>query len=62
MPLMYVQKLGSVEVDRLPKRIPKTVGIAGKRFNLDRELYLMKWAVNHSTPDSRARLMMGRLM
>jgi hypothetical protein len=62
MPSMYIPKLGVIEVDRLPKRIPKTVGVDGKRFNLDKELYMMKWAVNHATPMERARMMTGRLI
>ena len=56
MPYITIKGIGEVEVDRLPKRIPKKVTIYGREYPVDEEMYMLTWAINHATPEARAKI------
>jgi hypothetical protein len=59
MPYMKISGLGTVEVTRLPKRIPKTMRdpMLGGRVKVDREAYKVIWARKYGTARARKKIM-----
>lgn len=46
-----------IEVDRKPKRIPKTITVGGVRMPVDRDMFMLLWAIDHATKKGRAKLL-----
>jgi hypothetical protein len=59
-PTIEVKGMGEIEVDKLPRRVPKTVRLFGRKYPVDEEKFRLVWAINHATQDARNRIMLKR--
>lgn len=55
LPKMRVKGVGLIEVTRLPKRIPPTVRLGNMDFPVDKENFIVVWAMQHMSKAERKR-------
>lgn len=55
LPRINVHGVGKVEVTRLPKRIPKTIKLGRVVVPVDKQAYLVTWALAHQTAADAAK-------
>ena len=49
LPRIMVHGVGRVQVSRLPKRIPKTIKLGRVVVPVDKQAFLVTWALAHQT-------------